>query len=40
MVLSKDQNYLVSGSNDDTVAIWDVKTHKNLKRLYGPKNVF
>ena len=30
MVLSYDQNYLISGSNDDTVAIWDVKTHKNL----------
>ena len=39
LVLSKDEKFIVSGSYDDTVAIWDARTFENLHRLNGTANV-
>lgn len=39
MAMSKDEKYLISGSNDDTVAIWNAKTFQNLHRMEGSMNV-
>lgn len=39
LVLSKDEKFIVSGSYDDTVAIWDARTFENLHRLNSTTNV-
>ena len=39
LVLSKDEKFIVSGSYDDTVAIWNARTFENLHRLNGTANV-
>ena len=39
MVLSKDEKYIISGSNDDTVAIWNAKNFEKIYRMEGSINV-
>lgn len=39
-IFSEDEKYLISGSNDYTVRIWNVKSLEELFKLYTDSNVY